>query len=109
MRLDVRSSLERALSPHCFTLPFVFGDRHAWRGAPMMEGVDRDTFECVRAAFRDAIVPFVRDGSGTAPVWRPESPRLLAVEEDGARVVAPGDLTVTAVNEGSVGRTGRKR
>ncbi|MGW0022311.1 carboxylesterase family protein [Rhodococcus sp. NPDC003382] len=109
MRLDVRSSLERALSPHCFTLPFVFGDRHAWRGAPMMEGVDRDTFECVRAAFRDAIVPFVRDGSGTAPVWRPESPRLLAVEEDGARVVAPGDLTVTAVTEGSVGRTGRKR
>ncbi|MGW0041394.1 carboxylesterase family protein [Rhodococcus sp. NPDC003348] len=99
MRLGVRSPLERALSPHCFTLPFLFGDRHAWRDAPMMEGLDRDVFECVRAAFRDAIVPFVRDGAGTAPVWQSASPRLLAVEESGARTVPVDDLAVMEASD----------
>ncbi len=109
MQFGVRSSLDRALSPHCFTLPFVFGDRQSWHDAPMMDGVDRDTFERVRAAFRDAIVPFVHNGSGSAPVWRSETPSLLAIEEQGARVVTPDDLAVSTMVDSWVDHTERKR
>jgi len=100
VRLDVRSPLDRALSPHCFTLPFVFGERRSWCDAPMLAGLGDDTFERVRAAFREAVVPFVHDGSGAAPVWRPDSPGVLVVDENGGRVAAPERLEVTAVMNG---------
>jgi para-nitrobenzyl esterase len=31
VRLDHRSKLEAAYAPHCFVLPFIFGDATQWR------------------------------------------------------------------------------
>jgi para-nitrobenzyl esterase len=100
VRLDLRSRLPRAFSPHCWTLPFLFGDRNGWRDAPMLDGLATDVFERTRATFRDVVVPFVRDGSGSAPRWDPSQPRLLAVGEAGASAVAPGDLHLPVAGDG---------
>lgn len=97
VRLDVESPLDRALSPHCFPLPFLFGDRAAWRDAPMLAGLGGQLFDRTRGALQAALVDFVCDGSGSAPVWDAAAPRVLSVTVAGSSVVTPGDVVVAEV------------
>ena len=44
-RFDVESGSDDFMSPHCFDLPFLFGNRTAWSDAPMLKAVDDATYE----------------------------------------------------------------
>lgn len=56
------SPLGRMGAGHCFDLPFLFGDREAWRDAPMLRGVDERTFEATGLAWRTMAASFVLNG-----------------------------------------------
>ncbi|GAA4897970.1 carboxylesterase/lipase family protein [Actinomycetospora straminea] len=62
---------------HCVDLPFLFGAREAWAGAPMLRGADWDTdVEPLGAVLRGAWLAFARHGDpGTDDLpWPPHSP-----------------------------------
>lgn len=86
-RLDVCSPLPDVGSPHCFTLPFLFGNLDAWSDAPMLEGLDPTTAVNTAAALGDLLIGFVHDTGTGAPAWDDSDPRLLAVGADGTRLV----------------------
>lgn len=46
-------------SGHCLDLPFLFGNRARWAGAPMLTGIDDTTFESESAALRSAVADLV--------------------------------------------------
>ncbi|WP_225285118.1 carboxylesterase family protein [Nocardioides nematodiphilus] len=94
VRLDVRSPLPRALAPHCFTLPFLFGDRAAWLDAPMLDGFDDELFERTRCALQDEVIAFVRGVEGSTPRWRRDDPRLLAIGSSGAAAARYDSLSL---------------
>lgn len=56
---------------HTIDLPFLFGTRHAWAGAPMLAGIGAK-FEPISRSFRDAVGRFVRTG---CPGWPPSTAR----------------------------------
>lgn len=93
LRLDVRSGLERTLSPHCLVLPFLFGGKDAWHDAPMLAGVDEELFDRTRARVQGAVRALVTgaaaDAEGEVPRWDVADPCLLVVDEDGARPTRP--------------------
>ncbi|MCY1208887.1 Phenmedipham hydrolase [compost metagenome] len=86
-RFAVQSQVPGLMSPHCMELPFLFGNRSAWADAPMVMEVPEPVFERVGAAFRNAIVGFVRDGKpGPAQSWPAfvaAAPQLAEFREDG--------------------------
>ena len=63
-------------SPHCFDLPFLFGNRDAWHDAPMLAQTDMQHFEAVGGELRSAVGRYVKTGNpGPAAdgAWQPYS------------------------------------
>ncbi|MDR6415630.1 carboxylesterase family protein [Pseudarthrobacter sulfonivorans] len=97
LRFSVRSRLEGAASPHCFDLPFLFGNRPDWEDAPMLDGFPGEAFDAVSDRLRPMLLGFVADGvartpGGSAvPRFDPKSPALYRVSEtgDGTAAVEP--------------------
>ena len=90
LRFSVRSRLDGAGSPHCFELPFLFGNRPDWHDAPMLEGFPGDVFDSVSDRLRPLLLGFVADGvartpeGNAVPRFDPRSPELYTVSETGA-------------------------
>jgi len=61
-RFDVESGSDDFMSPHCFDLPFLFGNRTAWSDAPMLKAVDDTTYEKASLEFRSAVKAFLTGG-----------------------------------------------
>lgn len=61
-------------SPHCMTLPFVFGQREGWWDAPMLEGLAHETLTATTQAVRSWLLGFVAEG-------QPRLPASYAVSE----------------------------
>jgi len=61
-RFDVESGSDDFMSPHCFDLPFLFGNRTAWSDAPMLKAVDDATYEKASLEFRSAVTAFLTGG-----------------------------------------------
>lgn len=89
VRFAVPSRLEGAGSPHCFELPFLFGNRAHWPEAPMLAGFPEEDFDAVSGQMRPLLLGFVADGrartAGGAPVdvFARDRSRLHAVTEAG--------------------------
>lgn len=62
---------------HCIDLPFFFGNREAWRDAPMLGKLDDAAFELISAPARAAVIAFVR---GADPGWAAGERHLLGNE-----------------------------
>ena len=76
-RFAWRAPASRLGACHCIELPFVFGAREAWEGAPMLAGADWDAdVEPLGAAVRGAWLRFARTGNPwtDALPWPPHSP-----------------------------------
>ncbi|MGO4806415.1 carboxylesterase family protein [Arthrobacter sp. 2MCAF15] len=90
LRFSVRSRLDGAGSPHCFELPFLFGNRPDWEDAPMLEGFPGDVFDSVSDLLQPLLLGFVADGvprtpeGHAVPRFDPRSPELYVVTETGA-------------------------
>ena len=91
LRFSVRSRLDGAGSPHCFELPFLFGNRPDWQDAPMLEGFPGDVFDAVSDGLRPLLLGFVADGVARTPEGHPcpastrAVPALYTVSETGER------------------------
>ena len=91
LRFSVRSRLDGAGSPHCFDLPFLFGNRADWQDAPMLEGFPCDVFDSVSNRLRPLLLGFVADGVARThdgrpvPSFDPKRPALYSVGETGSR------------------------
>lgn len=89
LRFSVRSRLDGAGAPHCFELPFLFGNRADWQDAPMLEGFPGDVFDSVSDRVRALLLGFVADGVArtpeghAVPSFDPRSPALYAATETG--------------------------
>lgn len=59
-RFNLASPLARLQSGHCFDLPFQFGVRAAWEGAPMLAGLDESTFEKEASSLINELAQFVK-------------------------------------------------
>lgn len=59
---SVQSPLRGAGSPHCMPLPFLFNSLQQWTDAPMLEGLEPETFATTSEALRGWFVGFVQDG-----------------------------------------------
>lgn len=87
LRFSVRSRLAGAGSPHCFELPFLFGNRPDWQDAPMLEGFPGDAFDAVSDRLRPLLLGFIADGvprtpeGHAVPRFDPAVPALYAVNE----------------------------
>ncbi|PVZ07686.1 carboxylesterase/lipase family protein [Actinomycetospora cinnamomea] len=76
-RFAWRAPASRLGACHCIELPFLFGARDAWEGAPMLGGADWDVdVEPLGAVLRGAWLQFVRTGNPwtDALPWPPHSP-----------------------------------
>jgi len=76
-RFAWRAPASRLGACHCIELPFLFGARTAWEGAPMLAGADWDAdVEPLGAAVRAAWLSFARTGNPwtDALPWPPHSP-----------------------------------
>lgn len=58
-RFELTSPLSGLGSGHCFDLPFQFGLRSAWSDAPMLAGIDAETFEHESVLLRRELYDFV--------------------------------------------------
>lgn len=54
-------------SPHCMTLPFLFGQRRSWHDAPMLESIPEEGFNAVADALRSWFFSFATDGQPVQP------------------------------------------
>ena len=54
-------------SPHCMTLPFLFGQRDGWWDAPMLEGIAEETLAATTQAVRSWLLGFVAEGQPRLP------------------------------------------
>lgn len=86
VRLDHRSKLEAAYAPHCFVLPFIFGDTAQWRDAPMLDGASRSQSARVTVAMRKLVTDFVHRGVATSDRFDPRTPQTLSLDADGIRL-----------------------
>ena len=90
LRFSVRSRLVGAGSPHCFELPFLFGNGADWEDAPMLDGFPAEVFDDVSDRLRPLLLGFVADGVARTPEGRPvprfdpKSPALYTVGETGS-------------------------
>lgn len=87
LRFSVRSRLDGAGSPHCFELPFLFGNPLDWQDAPMLEGFPGDVFDAVSDRLRPLLLGFVADGiartpgGAAVPSFDAKNPGFYAVSE----------------------------
>lgn len=98
---SVQSPLPGAFSPHCFPLPFLFGDREAWHDAPMLDGLGDDLFGAVSGALQEWLVGFARDGAPAAggrslPAFDAAAPLRLELDGPTPRLAAPTELGLVA-------------
>lgn len=90
LRFSVRSRLDGAGSPHCFELPFLFGNGADWQDAPMLDGFPAEVFDDVSDRLRPLLLGFVADGVARTPEGRPvprfdpKSPALHRVSQTGS-------------------------
>lgn len=95
LRFSVASRLEGAGSPHCFELPFLFGNPAGWKDAPMLASFPDEVFAAVSEQLRALVLGFVRDGTARtadgAPVgfFNAVRPELHAVTEAGLVTANP--------------------
>lgn len=89
-RFDVPGQIDGAGSPHCFDVPFLFGNLPSWRDAPMLVGLEAGVFDQIAAAWRD---PLVRALSGQEVSTPPGEVRSVAVEAGVPKIVAVQDTT----------------
>ncbi|MEZ2391891.1 carboxylesterase family protein [bacterium RCC_150] len=95
LRFSVASTLEGAGSPHCFDLPFLFGNREYWQDAPMLRGFPEDSFDEVSEQLRPLLLGFVADGSPRSSSGEPlgrfttERPQVHTVTAGG---IVPGSV-----------------
>lgn len=71
-------------SPHCMTLPFLFGNREYWQDAPMLSGVSEPVFDqtsiAVRAWFHGFVSsgrPSCGDSDAVQAAFEPTAPQRL--------------------------------
>ncbi|MBT2548125.1 carboxylesterase family protein [Arthrobacter sp. ISL-65] len=89
LRFSVPSKLDGVGSPHCFELPFLFGNREDWRDAPMLRGFPEDSFEAVSGQLRSLLLSFVANGRPRSADGEPldrftaDHPQLHALAADG--------------------------
>ncbi|WP_454698309.1 carboxylesterase family protein [Arthrobacter humicola] len=94
LRFSVRSRLDGAGSPHCFDLPFLFGNGPDWQDAPMLEGFPSEVFDAVSDRLRPLLLGFVAEGVARTPEGQPvprfdpTSPALHTVGETGSGTAA---------------------
>ena len=99
---SVQSPLPGAFSPHCFPLPFLFGARDAWADAPMLTGLDDETFTHTSRALQEWFLGFVRsgipgvNGEAGAP-FDPTDPTRVEFDGGAVRSQTPSELGLTAV------------
>lgn len=86
VRLDHRSKLDAAYSPHCFVLPFVFGGTAQWRDSPMLDGASRPESARVSVAMRQLVIDFVHRGVPERDQFDPRAPHTLSLDADGIRL-----------------------
>lgn len=86
-RFDIGTPMLGGASPHCFELPFVFGNPEHWEDAPMLAGVPEHTFAEASAHLVALLAGLVRDGQ----------PRLA----DGTVPAAVGDLSAGENGDGA--------
>ncbi|SLK14228.1 carboxylesterase family protein [Arthrobacter sp. P2b] len=90
LRFSVRSRLDGAGSPHCFELPFLFGNGADWHDAPMLGGFPAEVFDNVSDRLRPLLLGFVADGVARTPEGQPvprfdpKCPALHKVSETGS-------------------------
>lgn len=95
LRFSVPSSLDGAGSPHCFDLPFLFGNRADWQDAPMLRDFPADSFDAVSDQLRPLLLSFVATGRAHDADGEPLEkftaghPQLHAVTAGGVVVAAP--------------------
>mgnify|MGYP001029977673 CR=1 FL=1 len=94
--LRLQSPLDHAYSPHCFILPFLFGNRERWHDAPMLEGIEATAFARTSAGLREWLLGFVRGGAPELgglplPAFDAAAPLSLEFDGEGARLEAPAE------------------
>jgi para-nitrobenzyl esterase len=71
-QFDWPSPDRKLQSCHCLDLPFVFGTREAFSGAPMLAGADNHAIDALSAPMRASWIAFARTGDpnhGALPHW----------------------------------------
>lgn len=86
---SVQSELPGAYSPHCFTLPFLFGDEQSWADAPILAGFAPQLRERVTNDVRDWLTGFVH--AGVRHAFDPASPMRLEFSGAGTTLSAPAE------------------
>nr|CEL15300.1 putative carboxylesterase [Kibdelosporangium sp. MJ126-NF4] len=64
---------------HCIELPFLLGDRPAWRDAPMLAGADPGELAALTGIMRQAWTSFIHGGQPGVPDWVAYQPQQHAV------------------------------
>ncbi|HJX76738.1 carboxylesterase family protein [Glutamicibacter sp.] len=62
VRFSVVSELPKARSAHCFELPFAFANAQHWEDAPMLRGLDPETYDEASTQFSSLLGSFLKDG-----------------------------------------------
>ncbi|WP_268234436.1 carboxylesterase family protein [Mycetocola zhadangensis] len=99
--LSLQSPLPGALSPHCFPLPFLFGDREVWHDAPMLDGLDDAVFDQTSRALQDWFLGFVTSGIPSVKGeggerFDPLHPARVEFDGDAVRSETPSELGLVA-------------
>ncbi|WP_404288031.1 carboxylesterase family protein [Glutamicibacter arilaitensis] len=95
VRFAVASELAKAGSAHCFELPFVFANAHRWADAPMLTGLDPETYAVASTEFGALLGSFLVDGSASdaqgnhLPAHQAGTPRAQQITAAG---IEPSDL-----------------
>lgn len=91
----VQSPLAGARSPHCMTLPFLFGARDRWADAPMLDGMDDDRFAAAATALGDWFGAFAHGSQER--VFDPAAPLRHEIDDLGVHEAVPTERFLTAV------------
>lgn len=94
LRFSVNSRIDGAGSPHCFELPFLFGNREDWTDSPMLAGFPEEVFAAVSDQLRALVLGYVRDGRARTThgalvgFFDAEQPQLRGLTEAGLVTVS---------------------
>ena len=87
---SVQSQLPNAYSPHCFPLPFLFGNRGKWFDAPMLQNFDDRLFTEISQKMQSWLMGFVSDK--TIAPFQHCAPTRLEIDEHGSSIRVPQEL-----------------
>jgi para-nitrobenzyl esterase len=94
-RFAAGTPLAEDRSPHCFEVPFVFGNRAQWHDAPMLSGLSEEAFDRAGSELRSLLLGFTVDGTprnaagAAVRAYDPAVPRLHRIGPDGATTMEP--------------------